>query len=148
MSDYTVKPIVGTDYEEWVPLWKAYLEFYHTTLPQSQYESTFARLTTETGNVQGLLARDENGTACGIAHYLFHSSCWTEKSHCYLNDLYTTPEMRGKGLGRSLIQAVEEKAKQAGSARLYWSTAPDNATARKLYDSLATTDRVQYRINL
>ena len=35
-----------------------------------------------------------------------------------------------------------------GSKRLYWTTAPDNETARKLYDKVAITDRVQYKIFL
>jgi RimJ/RimL family protein N-acetyltransferase len=43
---------------------------------------------------------------------------------------------------------VEEIAIAKGSKRLYWSTAPDNEAARKLYDKVAICNRVQYRIAL
>lgn len=45
--------------------------------------------------------------------------------------------MRGKGVGRMLIEAVYDKARAAGAARVYWHTHSTNATARRLYDSLA-----------
>jgi ribosomal protein S18 acetylase RimI-like enzyme len=52
------------------------------------------------------------------------------------------------GVGKALIKEVENIARTAGSQRLYWLTAPDNVLARRLYDSLAMTDRVQYKILL
>jgi len=55
---------------------------------------------------------------------------------------------RGQGVGKALIKEVENIARTTGSQRLYWLTAPDNVRARRLYDSLAMTDRVQYKILL
>ncbi|MDA7814760.1 GNAT family N-acetyltransferase [Pontimonas sp.] len=55
---------------------------------------------------------------------------------------------RGQGVGKALIKEVENIARTADSQRLYWLTAPDNVLARRLYDSLAMTDRVQYKILL
>jgi ribosomal protein S18 acetylase RimI-like enzyme len=66
----------------------------------------------------------------------------------YLEDLYVDPKVRGGGVGRALINELEKIATQAGSKRLYWTTAPDNEIARKLYDKVAITDRVQYKIFL
>ena len=71
---------------------------------------------------------------------------WEVEDFCYLEDLYTDPKVRGMGVGRALIKAVEDIAIAKGSKRLYWTTAPDNETARKLYDKVAVTDRVQYKI--
>jgi GNAT superfamily N-acetyltransferase len=51
-------------------------------------------------------------------------------------------------VGRALIKAVEEIAVAKGSKRLYWTTAPDNLVARSLYEKLAVSDRVQYKIYL
>jgi len=56
--------------------------------------------------------------------------------------------VRGKGIGRALIDALHKVAITKGSKRLYWTTAPDNETARKLYDKVAITDRVQYKITI
>ena len=63
---------------------------------------------------------------------------------CYLQDLFVATEARGTGAGRALIEAVAEAARSAGSTRLYWNTAADNATARLLYDRLARQTLLRY----
>jgi GNAT superfamily N-acetyltransferase len=63
--------------------------------------------------------------------------------------LFVDPEIRGKGAGRALIDAVQEIAIKAGSSRFYWNTDATNETARKLYDSYTKeSGKVQYRIPL
>ena len=52
-----------------------------------------------------------------------------------MNDLYVEAEARGEGVGRALIEAAAEVGRERGSPILEWSTAPDNATAQRLYDS-------------
>jgi ribosomal protein S18 acetylase RimI-like enzyme len=53
------------------------------------------------------------------------------------------------GVGRALIEAVCARAKAAGASRVYWNTSETNATARALYDKVATLTRfVQYRKDL
>ena len=82
----------------------------------------------------------------GIAHYLFHRSCWTIGDYCYLQDLFVAEGARGRGLGRALILAVEQLARAAGASRLYWLTHETNAGARALYDRLAERSGfIQYR---
>jgi GNAT superfamily N-acetyltransferase len=56
---------------------------------------------------------------------------------CYLQDLFTAKEARGKGVGRALIEGVYEKARAAGSPRVYWLTHETNKTAMALYDQVA-----------
>ena len=82
----------------------------------------------------------------GIVHYLFHRSSWTVGNYCYLQDLFVAEEARGRGLGRALIEAVYDKAREAGASRVYWLTHQDNATARRLYDQVADNlGHIQYR---
>jgi GNAT superfamily N-acetyltransferase len=73
----------------------------------------------------------------GIAHYLFHTSAWA-RCTCYLQDLFTAPQARGKGAARALIEAVAAAARERGATRYYWLTQEHNATARLLYDKVAT----------
>ncbi|NRF50439.1 GNAT family N-acetyltransferase, partial [Pseudomonas stutzeri] len=70
-------------------------------------------------------------------HYLYHRSTTALGPNCYLQDLYTLPAARGRGVGRALIEAVYEQARAAHCGRVYWQTQEGNATARRLYDQVA-----------
>ena len=123
------------DRPRWTELWRAYLDFYHTTLPDEIYEHSWARLL-DGRELHGLVARNE-GRIVGLTHFLFHPSGWTLQPVCYLQDLFTDPAHRGGGVGRALIEAVGQRAREAGSTRMYWLTQDHNATARALYDKIA-----------
>jgi GNAT superfamily N-acetyltransferase len=56
---------------------------------------------------------------------------------CYLQDLFTAPELRGLGIGRRLIHAVYDAARIAGCPRVYWQTQVTNQAGRALYDKVA-----------
>lgn len=139
-----IRPITAADKEIWLKLFKDYIIFYKSQLSDEQYELTWQRLNSGF-NINGLLA-ELDGKVVGFTHYIFRPSTWAVEDFCYLEDLFVDPTVRGGGVGRALIKAVEEIAIAKGSKRLYWTTAPDNETARKLYDKLAITDRVQYKI--
>jgi ribosomal protein S18 acetylase RimI-like enzyme len=61
-----------------------------------------------------------------------------------LHDLYGRPEHRRRGVGRALIHACLEAAGARGVARLGWDTAPGNAAAQRLYDSLPDVRRSEW----
>ena len=143
-----IEPIAAADLAQWRPLWDGYLEFYETTLADEVTADVFARLVS--GNdLHGAIAWDEGGEALGLVHWLFHRTCWAIEDSCYLQDLYVSPEVRGGGHGRALIEHVAGKAREAGASRLYWNTHETNATARKLYDTVAVRSGfIQYRKTL
>jgi len=141
-----IRPITVGDKARWLELFKEYIIFYKSKLPDEQFELTWQRINSDF-NINALLA-ELDGQVVGFTHYIFRPSTWEAEDVCYLEDLYTDPKVRGKGVGRALIKAVEDIAIAKGSKRLYWTTAPDNETARKLYDKVAITDRVQYKIYL
>jgi GNAT superfamily N-acetyltransferase len=70
-------------------------------------------------------------------HYLFHRSTIHIQPVRYLQDLYTTEAARNMGVGGALIEAVYERARIAGSPRVYWQTHETNLTAMRLYDKVA-----------
>ncbi len=142
----TIRPITVSDKARWLELFKEYIIFYKSKLPDEQYELAWQRINSDF-NINALLA-ELDGQVVGFTHYIFRPSTWEVEDFCYLEDLYVDPKVRGAGVGRALIKAVEEIAIASGSKRLYWTTAPDNETARKLYDKVAITDRVQYKIYL
>ncbi len=142
----TIRAITADDRAAWVPLWTGYLTFYETVLPERVYDETWRRLLDPREPVWGAFALDATGTPVGLVHWLFHRTCWAIEDNCYLQDLYVSPEVRGGGHGRALIEHVADKAREAGAGRLYWNTHETNATARKLYDAIGVRSGfIQYR---
>jgi GNAT superfamily N-acetyltransferase len=83
------------------------------------------------------LVAESGGELVGLTHYLFHRSTTRIVPVCYLQDLFTAESVRGRGVGKALIEAVYGKAKAAGCDRVYWQTHETNATAMRLYDQVA-----------
>ena len=141
----TIRPLTHADRASWQTLWTGYLAFYKTTLPPEQFDLTWSRLHDAAEPMHVLGAFDGN-TPMGIVHYIFHRSCWTAGSYCYLQDLFTVAEARGKGVGRALIDAVYAAAKTEGANRVHWLTHETNAKAMVLYNDIADrTGFLQYR---
>jgi GNAT superfamily N-acetyltransferase len=139
MSEIVITELRPGDRERWQVLWRGYLDFYETSLPDAVYDHTWARLMTPDGPIRGFGARlgDDAAPLSGITHYLFHDHAWSAKQVCYLQDLFVDAAARGTGCGRALIERVAAAARERDCLRLYWTTKEGNATARLLYDRLA-----------
>jgi GNAT superfamily N-acetyltransferase len=139
-DNLTIRFITPGDWAQWLPLWEGYNRFYgrfdDTALPEPIVRATFARFLDPAQPMHALVAQ-QGDRLTGLAHYLFHLSTTTTAPVCYLQDLFTSEDARGKGVGRALIAAVHHQAKLAGAARLYWQTHESNRTAMKLYDKVA-----------
>ena len=139
-SSLLVREIRATDFDQWSNLWDGYNAFYGrsgaTALPAEITQTTWQRFFNPVEPVFARVAEDE-GEIVGLVHYLFHRSTTRLGPVCYLQDLFTTPQKRGSGVGRALIQAVYEQAALAGSSRVYWQTQSSNEAGRALYDKLA-----------
>ena len=136
----TIRPIVRTDFAQWLPLWEGYNKFYGrfgpTALPDAITQTTWARFFDAYEPMHALIAEDA-GQLVGLVHYIFHRSTISIASTCYLQDLFTKESVRGRGAGRKLINAVYEQARLAGISRVYWHTHESNGAAMKLYDKVA-----------
>jgi GNAT superfamily N-acetyltransferase len=154
MSDVTarpveVRPVALGDKDAWFRLWSGYLDFYAQTLSADISATTWRRMLDDDQPIQGLVAIDETGTVVGLVNYVLHLNTWSERPVCYLEDLFVDTAARGQGAGRALIEAVIAQAKTNGWFRVYWQTKRDNATARRLYDAIASvTDWVRYDVTM
>lgn len=137
---FIIRPLLPDDRPQWQTLWDGYNAFYGrsgaTALPQSITESTWERLLNPAEPVYALVAADGDRVV-GLAHYLFHRSTTRLNDVCYLQDLFTAEDQRGRGVGRQLILAVYDAARAAGSSRVYWQTQATNEAGRALYDKVA-----------
>lgn len=130
-----VGPLDQADRPRWAELWREYLQFYATTMPDTVYDHAWARIQAGTA-LHGLAARQDRRIV-GITHFLFHESAWTLTPVCYLQDLFVDRQARGQGAARALIEAVGAEARKRHATRMYWLTQDHNETARRLYDRVA-----------
>ena len=132
----TVRLVAATDLDQWEALWEGYNTFYERTVPPEITRVTWSRFFDASEPVHALVA-EKDGRLVGLVHYLFHRSTSLIGPTCYLQDLFTAEAARGQGVGRALIEAVYERARSAGSHRVYWQTHETNLTAMALYDKVA-----------
>lgn len=92
----------------------------------------------ESGKVTVLLAGDGPD---GFAELRFRPSLYTGALDAYLEELYVVPERRGHGLGRALLEAAMEHARERGAAHIDLGTSEDDTAARALYETAGFTNR-------
>ena len=126
--------------EPLLPLIAGYQTFYGAAPDIDRNRTFFSRFLhpSETGLLLGAWA---DGSPVGFATlYWFYSSTKAADS-VLMNDLFVREGVRSKGIGRALIQRALEETRRRGAAHLEWFTAPDNATAQRLYDSVPGAGR-------
>ncbi len=77
----------------------------------------------------------------GFAQLRFRPSLYTGALDAYLEELYVLPKRRGRGLGRALLEAAIEHARERGAARIDLNTSETDVAARALYESAGFTNR-------
>jgi GNAT superfamily N-acetyltransferase len=145
-----IAPIAAAQMDALLPLIAAYQRFYEVDDVDDErnraFFSTFLD-PSERGTMLGAWCDDELlGYAC--LYWTFTSLIPAEV--VLMNDLYVVPEARGQGIGRALIDASAAIARERGANHLQWVTAPDNETARRLYDSTGAVGEasIEYELGL
>jgi ribosomal protein S18 acetylase RimI-like enzyme len=77
----------------------------------------------------------------GLAVVRLRPAIWSDGLESYLAELYVAPAHRGRGLGRALMQAAMEIARERGADSMDLGTSEADVAARALYESLGFTNR-------
>jgi GNAT superfamily N-acetyltransferase len=140
-----ILPLSEHQHVAWLPLWRGYQTFYEVDIAPEVSAVTWSRLLDPAEPMGAALAWD-GPTAVGLVHHIRHRSCWTIGDYVYLQDLFVSPDKRGAGIGRKLIEYVYELARHQACARVHWLTHETNTDAMLLYDRIAERSGfVQYR---
>src|ERR1700753_4147653 len=107
------------EFEALLPLIAAYQGFYEVDEIDNERNRVFFRrflAPSEDGRL--LAARDEGGAILGYACLYWHFSSLAAQETVLMNDLFVTPEARGRGVGRALIEASADVARERGAGWL------------------------------
>jgi len=134
-----IEVVSKNNIDEVLPLIRAYQEFYNVAeVSDSKNKEFFSQFGESIPAGCQFIYRD-NGTVVGFATVYFTYTSTIAAKVAVLNDLYTVSSLRGKGIGRKLVEHCHKFAASNGAVRLQWVTAPDNEQAQKLYDSMNTS---------
>jgi ribosomal protein S18 acetylase RimI-like enzyme len=76
----------------------------------------------------------------GFAQLRFRPSVYARALDAYLEELYVVPSRRGQGLGRALLEAAMDEARDRGAVHIDLGTSETDTAARGLYESAGFTN--------
>jgi GNAT superfamily N-acetyltransferase len=126
------------DLDDLLPLMRGYSDFYKVE-PSDEALLALSRALIANPEFEGLqlIARDaDDGTPLGFATIYWLWSTSRAARIGLMNDLFTAPEARRRGVGEALIRACLEAVRERGAVILQWQTALDNRSAQALYDAV------------
>jgi GNAT superfamily N-acetyltransferase len=145
-----IAPVASAEFELLLPLIDAYQRFYEVEEIDPERNRFFFRRFLAPSKDGLLLGARDGERLLGYACLYWHFSSLEARESVLMNDLYVDAAARGKGVGRALIEASADIARERGAAHLEWATAPDNLTAQRLYDSTGAkrSEWVEYELGL
>jgi GNAT superfamily N-acetyltransferase len=149
-AELQIAPIVEAEFDELLPLIAAYQRFYEVEEIEDERNRVFFRRFLAPSEGGLLIGARSSRRLVGYACLYWHFSS-LEACECVLmNDLFVDESVRGQGVGRALIEAAAAVARKRDVPFVEWSTAPDNKTAQRLYDSTgaARTEWFSYELRV
>ncbi|SMF77196.1 Acetyltransferase (GNAT) family protein [Tistlia consotensis] len=114
MAEIPVRPPEDRDLEAWSALFRGYMAFYEVPENPATVATLWAWIHDPQHVMQALVAVDEADRPIGLAHFHAMPRSLGGNTVCYLSDLFTDPAVRGRGIGRALIDAVIGRCRQEG----------------------------------
>ncbi len=145
-----VEPIATEQLETLLPMIAAYQGFYGADDIRTERNRSFFRRFIAPSKEGMMLGAWREEELVGYACLYWHFSSTRAVETVLMNDLYVDEAVRGEGIGRALIEASADVARERGAHHLEWSTRPDNVTAQRLYDSTGASKStwIEYELPL
>jgi ribosomal protein S18 acetylase RimI-like enzyme len=132
-----IRAVESADQEAWQRLYTGYRRFYRLDDDANAVATTWGWVSRGEHSLQGIVAADDDGLR-GFANLRWFARPSSATIGLYLDDLFTDPDARGRGVGSALLTEAARIAAERDASVVRWITAADNATARRLYDTVAT----------
>jgi GNAT superfamily N-acetyltransferase len=102
-------------------------------VPEDEVQTSVERIMS--GDDGEYLLGAVDGEPVGVCQLRFRWSVWKSAEDCWLEDLFVREEARRSGLGRALVEAAVERARDRGCKRIELDVNEDNTPARGLYEA-------------
>jgi len=94
-EDFRITKPNRSDFDEWAALFRGYINFYESSIPEDQYQKTFERIMDPKSDLYALVMRQQqaesgNGKIIAIAHFFPEQTPWSEKKIMLLNGRMTS----------------------------------------------------------
>jgi GNAT superfamily N-acetyltransferase len=142
-----VHPISEAEYEQVLPLIAAYQRFYGAEPDDDRNRAFFRRFLDPSGDGL-LLGAWQDGELVGHACLYWTFSSVSAVEAVLMNDLYVSETARGGGVGKALIDAAVEVARERGADHVSWETALDNSRAQRLYERMGAERNVWFEYEI
>ncbi|HEX5984131.1 MAG TPA: GNAT family N-acetyltransferase [Solirubrobacterales bacterium] len=111
---------------------------YDEPTPSVEVLTATCRRLLEAGEITVLLSGDGPD---GLALLRFRPALWSAGLEAYLQELYVVPALRGRGIGRALLEEAIEVSREKGADGIDLNTGETDTAARGLYESMGFTNR-------
>jgi len=127
-------------FKKWAELYKSYAEFYQVELTSQQLKLVWTWLDGHGTELRGLAALVD-GVPQGIIHYRSFLRPLAGEVGIFLDDIYVSEDVRRMGVGKALLDRLQDIAEAQGSTVIRWITAQDNQGAQTFYDQFGKKTR-------
>lgn len=132
-----VRAVTAHDEPQWCELYAGYRTFYGLPDDPAAVHTTWQWVSGRAHGLLGLVAADADGRLLGLADLRRFARPSSATTGLYLDDLFTAPGSRHRGVATALLHEAAAVAAAEGASIVRWITAEDNAAARAVYDRVA-----------
>jgi len=135
--DFFIRRAVPADQVAWRSLYSGYRNFYGLEPDANVVDTTWNWVADNQHGMQAFVAESSAGDLLGLANARVFPRPSRGRMGVYLDDLFTDPLSRGRGVAAALLAKLAEFAESENADVVRWITAADNSAARSVYDALA-----------
>ena len=147
-GDLRIAPGTAETLEDLLPLIAGYQRFYGNDRPDDARNREFFGRFLDPSDHGSLLGAWQGEKPVGYAGLFWTFTSISAREVVLLNDLFVADNARGTGVGRALIAATVEIARERGAAKVRWWTELDNRRAQALYESTGASRSAWFEYEL
>lgn len=153
MSQPSIRAVQLNDKQAWLELWDQYYSLHNRNIAPEITETTFSRFI-DPGiriycSVATVSTEDEQHSVVGFVTFYPHLTTSSIDEKVYMQDLFVSPDVQARGIGKQLVEHVYEKACEMKASSVHWTAAQTNKRAQALYARVGeSTDQVVWKKTL